>query len=182
METDVSAHLLAVGDSERSAVRSSNAESNSSPALLPRRDGAAVGSQPDVCATGNLFEASSLRIGEIAGKRPRYPSFDLLGAGISTLALDARHRATEAVAGSFTDVGLPLEARVGQPQPAVLTEGLNLLRCVDLGQAHLDLLIRAFLAAPSLEGVAVGDRNDEAKQNGCWHFFGVAGQASPMLA
>ena len=120
---------------------------------------------------------SDLRIGEVAGEGPRHPGFHLLGAGIQTLAPDARHRATEAVAGGFTDVGLLIEAQVGQLLPATLTEGLNLLRCVDLGLAHFNQLIRAFLAAPSLEGVAVGDRNDEAKQNGCRHFFGVAGQA-----
>lgn len=176
-KTSAPAHLLAVVGSERSTVRSSNAESNSSSTPLPRRDRALVGPQPDACTTRDLFEVSDLRIGEVAGEGPRHPGFHLLGAGIQALALDARNCATETVAGGFTDIGLLLEAQVGQLLPAALTEGLNFLRCVDLGQAHLDLLIRAFLAAPSLEGVAVGDRNDETKQNGSGHSLGVAGQA-----
>lgn len=84
-------------------------------------------------------------------------------------ALHIRHRAAVAVLGLWCDLSLDLEAQIRQLFLRALAEGLGLLGRVDRGEADLDLLLAARLAAACCEGVAVADADDEAEEGGRDH-------------
>jgi len=85
----------------------------------------------------------------------------LFGICVDIVALHPGYRSTVPVAHTWRDLGLLLEAQLGQVLTATLAEGLALLWRIDLGKADGD---GRCITTAGAKGVPVGDADDYAKQ------------------
>src|SRR6476659_2507144 len=119
----------------------------------PRRGRRLVGPEADLRRARFILQRIKAAIGDVPVENPRHAAPHLLRVRVDPAARDAPEHAAVLVAAGRLHHGVLSRAHVAQRLARALAEGLLAFRCVDFGQAHLDLLA----VDEQGEGVAICD-------------------------